>query len=175
MASCELRAGALMEMKQNMRQIISLIMGLALLLSASLPGYSYSLTGQAAQKSRARNTRRPPRALSRSDEVLARAFEQRLSNIQVEGQGTVRKLLSDDNQGQRHQRFILELGSGQTLLMSHNIDLAPRVAGLRLGDTVSFNGEYEWNAKGGVIHWTHHDPRKRHPAGWLKHNGRVYQ
>lgn len=157
-----------------MKQLISLIIGLSLLLSAA-PGYSCSHPSQAAQKSRARNTRRAPRALSRSDELLARAFEQRLSNIQVGGQGIVRKLLSDDNDGSRHQRFILELASGQTLLMSHNIDLAPRVVGLRLGDTVSFNGEYEWNAKGGVIHWTHHDPRKRHPAGWLKHNGRIYQ
>ena len=157
------------------RQLISLFIGLSLLLSAALPGYSCSLPTQAAQKSRARNTRRPPRALSRSDEILARAFEQRLSNIQVEGQGVVRRLLSDDNDGSRHQRFILELASGQTLLISHNIDLAPRVVGLLKGDVVSFYGEYDWNDKGGVIHWTHHDPRKRHPAGWIKHDGRVYQ
>ena len=158
-----------------MKQLISLFIGLSLLLSASLPGYSYSHRSQAAQKSRARNTRRPPRALSRSDELLARAYEQRLSNIQVEGQGVVLRLLSDDNDGRRHQRFILELASGQTLLISHNIDLAPRVVGLRKGDAVSFYGEYDWNEKGGVIHWTHHDPRKRHPAGWIKHDGRVYQ
>ena len=164
-----------MIIKQKMRQLISLIIGLSLLLCASLPGYSYSLPAQAAQKSRARNPRKSPRALSRSDELLARAFEQRLSNIQVEGQGVVRRLLSDDNDGSRHQRFILELASGQTLLISHNIDLAPRVVGLRKGETVSFGGEYEWNEKGGVIHWTHHDPRKRHPAGWIKHNRRVYQ
>jgi|SRR5687767_4039567 len=156
--------------KQNTRQLITLLIGLSLVLSAA-PGYSCSFPSQAAQKSRARNSRK----LSRSDELLARAFEQRLSNIQVGGQGIVRRLLSDDNEGSRHQRFILELASGQTLLISHNIDVAPRVAGLRKGDAVSFGGEYEWNEKGGVIHWTHHDPRKRHPAGWIKHDGRVYQ
>lgn len=164
----------LMIIKQNTRQFISLFIGLSLLLSAA-PGYSCSLPSQAAQKSRARNTRRSPRPLSRSDELLARAFEQRLSNIQVEGQGVVLRLLSDDNDGRRHQRFILELASGQTLLISHNIDLAQRVVGLRKGDAVSFYGEYDWNEKGGVIHWTHHDPRKRHPAGWIKHDGRIYQ
>ena len=163
-----------MIMKQNTRQLISLFIGLSLLLGTS-PGYSCSLHSQAAQKSRARNTRKSPRALSRSDEILARAFEQRLSNIQVEGQGVVLRLLSDDNDGRRHQRFILELASGQTLLISHNIDLAPRVVGLLKGDAVSFYGEYDWNEKGGVIHWTHHDPRKRHPAGWIKHNDRIYQ
>ena len=110
-----------------------------------------------------------------SDEVLARAFEQHASNLQVEGQGIVRRVLSDDNDGSQHQRFVVALGSGQTLLISHNIDLAPRVVDLREGDTVSFAGEYKWNAEGGVIHWTHRDPSKRHPPGWLRHNAEVYE
>jgi hypothetical protein len=120
---------------------------------------------------------RPQGAAPRSggNEALARAFEQRMSGVQVEVQGVVRRVLPDDNDGSRHQRFVVALPSGQTLLVAHNIDLAPRVVGLREGDAVSFGGEYEWNAKGGVIHWTHRDPQKRHPAGWIKHNGEVYQ
>jgi hypothetical protein len=110
-----------------------------------------------------------------SDDALGNAFANRISNQQVTGQGTVVKILSDDNDGSRHQRFIVRLDSGQTLLMSHNIDLAPRIDSLREGDTVAFYGEYEWNPKGGVIHWTHHDPEGRHPAGWIKHNGQTYQ
>lgn len=110
-----------------------------------------------------------------ADLVLARAFENRQSNLQIEGQGTVSRILPDDRDGSRHQRFILKLDSGQKLLVAHNIDLAPRVAGLRAGDRIAFKGEYEWNAKGGVIHWTHHDPAGRHVAGWLRHEGQVYQ
>ena len=94
---------------------------------------------------------------------------------QVSGSGTVERILSDDNRGSRHQRFILRLGSGRTLLVAHNIDLAPRVASLRTGDTVSFYGEYEPNDRGGVIHWTHHDPQGRHQDGWLDHKGKRYQ
>jgi len=97
------------------------------------------------------------------------------SGQQVQGGGEVIRVLSDDNDGSRHQRFIVRLSSGRTLLIAHNIDLAPRVASIRVGDTVSFNGEYEWNDKGGVIHWTHRDPQNRHQAGWLEHKGKRYQ
>ena len=107
--------------------------------------------------------------------AIGRAFNSRTSNVQVEGEGVVTRILSDDVEGSRHQRFILRLASGQTVLITHNIDLAPRVEGLREGDIVAFNGEYVWNAQGGLVHWTHEDPQGRHVAGWLKHNGRTYQ
>ena len=110
-----------------------------------------------------------------SDAVLEHAFTHRIGNLQVAGQGTVVKLLPDDASGSRHQRFILRLASGRTLLVVHNIDLAARIETLQAGDTVAFYGEYEWNPKGGVIHWTHHDPQARHVSGWIKHGGQVYQ
>jgi hypothetical protein len=84
-------------------------------------------------------------------------------------------MLADDLDGSRHQRFIVSLASGQTVLIAHNIDLAPRVDGLQTGDYLRFYGEYVWNAEGGKVHWTHHDPKGRHVTGWLKHNGRTYQ
>ena len=103
------------------------------------------------------------------------AYDNRQSDIQVKGSGVVIKLLRDDMDGSRHQRFILKITPGQTLLVAHNIDLAPKITSLKKGDSVEFNGEYEWNSKGGILHWTHHDPRGRHINGWLKHNGRTYQ
>ncbi|MDX2412961.1 MAG: DUF3465 domain-containing protein [Woeseiaceae bacterium] len=105
----------------------------------------------------------------------SQAIEQWRSGQQVSGIGTVVRVLSDDNDGSRHQRFILELGSERTLLIAHNIDLAPRIPSLSKGDTVAFYGEYETNQQGGVIHWTHHDPQGRHAAGWLEHEGQRYQ
>jgi beta-lactam-binding protein with PASTA domain len=110
-----------------------------------------------------------------SDEAAARAFEQHKSGIQLKGEGTVTKVLADDSDGGRHQRFILRLASGQTLLIAHNVDIAPRVPSLQSGDSVAFSGIYEWNSEGGVVHWTHRDPDGQHPAGWLKHDGSTYQ
>jgi len=113
-------------------------------------------------------------AVSSKSEVES-AYLNGHSDVQVNGTGTVIKLLRDDNQGSRHQKFILRLPSGQTLLIAHNIDLAPRIDDISNGDKVQFYGEYEWNDKGGVIHWTHHAPNGQHVGGWLKHNGRTYQ
>jgi hypothetical protein len=106
---------------------------------------------------------------------IGQAFKTRTSNVQVEGEGIVNRILEDDLAGSRHERFIVRLASGQTVLIVHNIDIAPRVASLQTGDSVRFYGEYVWNAQGGMVHWTHHDPEGRHVAGWLKHNGRTYQ
>ena len=108
------------------------------------------------------------------DVVLKQAYETQQSNLQVQGEGQVTRVLPDDNDGSRHQKFILRLGSGQTILIAHNIDLAPRIPAIAEGDSVGFYGEYEWNNKGGVVHWTHKDPQNVHAHGWLMHEGTKY-
>lgn len=113
--------------------------------------------------------------VARGDAALARAFDAHSSGIEVEGWGTVVRVLADDDDGARHQRFILRLDSGQTLLVAHNIDIAPRIEGLAAGDVVAFRGVYEWNAEGGTVHWTHRDPGGTHAPGWLRRDGRVYE
>lgn len=148
------------------------------LLLAVLGALSYLALGPAADRPAADTAPETTLAsvdLRGGDAAIEDAFANRESSRQLAGEGSVVKLLADDNHGSRHQRFILRLASGRTVLVSHNIDLAPRLDALRTGDTVAFYGEYEWNAKGGVIHWTHHDPRGRHPGGWLRHAGRTYQ
>ena len=105
---------------------------------------------------------------------ISSAYENRLSNLQVEGSGLVEKVLRDDLEGSRHQRIILRVSDSQTVLIAHNIDLAPRVPADE-GDELEFKGEYEYSEQGGVLHWTHHDPRRRHPNGWLRHKGSTYK
>lgn len=107
--------------------------------------------------------------------LIQQAFDRHQSNVQVQSVGRVKAVLADDNEGSRHQKFILGLDNGLTVLVAHNIDLAPRIKNIQKGDTVEFYGEYEYTEKGGVIHWTHHDPQNRHVGGWLKHEGEIYQ
>lgn len=90
--------------------------------------------------------------------------------------GRVIKLLADDDDGIRHQKFLVRLADGSTLLVVHNIDLAPRLDDLAPGDDVEVCGEFVENDKGGLVHWTHHvPPRSRHSAGWIKHLGKIYE
>ena len=107
--------------------------------------------------------------------AIARAFANHARDVRVDGSGSVSRVLSDDNQGERHQRFLVLLPTGQSILIVHNIDIAPRVDNLRVGDEIEFEGEYVWNDRGGLVHWTHHDPSSRHRPGWVKHAGHVYQ
>jgi predicted transcriptional regulator len=113
--------------------------------------------------------------INSDDALIADAFRSQRSDVPVTLNGVVSKVLSDDNDGSRHQRFIIRLTSGQTLLVAHNIDLAERVEALHAGDAITLRGEYEWNNKGGVLHWTHRDPAGKHAAGWIQYQGRTYQ
>jgi len=107
--------------------------------------------------------------------ILQNAFENQQSDIQIQGEGVVIRILSDDLVVPRHQRFILRISPKQTVLVTHNIDIAGRVPDLQVDGTIEFYGEYEWGVEGGVIHWTHHDPDGNHIAGWLKYAGKIYQ
>ena len=116
------------------------------------------------------------RAKTSGDNQVLNAYKSQLSNVIVEDvSGTVDKLLADDLAGSRHQRFILRMAGGHTVLVVHNIDLAPRVNDLHEGDRVAVKGEYEWNDRGGLIHWTHRDPNSRHEDGWIVHGNVRYE
>ena len=106
--------------------------------------------------------------------AVEKAYADQRSKVWVEVQGRISRTLADDKEGSRHQRFILELDSGHTVIVAHNIDLAKRVP-LQKNDKIVLAGRYEWNERGGVIHWTHHDPENRRKGGWIKFNGTIYK
>lgn len=109
-----------------------------------------------------------------TDEIQ-RLFRAMRSGVHVEAEGVVVHILPDDTDGDQHQLFLLDLRNDLTLKIAHNIDIAPRVP-LEKGDTVRFRGDYEYNEKGGVVHWTHRNTRGgSHPHGWLEHEGNRYE
>ena len=86
----------------------------------------------------------------------------------VSGEGRVARLLEDDLEPPCHQRFIIADENGRTLLVVNNIDGWPRLAGVSIGNRVSFQGEFIANGEGGLVHWTHPDPKGFRPGGFVK-------
>jgi len=102
------------------------------------------------------------------------AYAAHQSGQWLETSGRIRRVLHDDDEGARHQRFVLELDDGHTVLVAHNVDLARRIPAQQ-GLSLGVRGRYEWNDRGGVIHWTHHDPDGREPGGWISIDGTRYE
>ena len=113
-----------------------------------------------------------PRAI---EDAAWQAFKAHASGRIITARGTVERILSDDRDGSPHQRFIIRTPRKLSLLIAHNLDLAPRLEGLKPGEAVTVFGEYEWNEKGGVMHWTHDDPQGQHVTGYIEWRGRRYQ
>ena len=109
-----------------------------------------------------------------SDLALQELYAQGTSYVQVVVNAQVTRILADDTEGDQHQKFIVALGSGQTLLIAHNIDIAPRVP-VAVGTRLTIAGEYIWNAEGGLVHWTHHDPDGSHVDGYILLDGVYYK
>jgi hypothetical protein len=86
----------------------------------------------------------------------------------------VKRLLPEDRKGVPHQKFLLQLENGTTVLVAHNTEQASPVP-LSPGDFVTIHGEYIWNPKGGLIHWTHHSDNFKHEGGWIDFGGRRYE
>jgi hypothetical protein len=107
-----------------------------------------------------------------SSENISKLITNKVSGKIITVNAKVVSILSDDKQGDRHQRLILKVGNN-TLLLAHNIDIAQRIP-VKKGDLIEVHGEYEWNPKGGIIHWTHRSTNY-HEDGWIKHNNKKYQ
>lgn len=150
----------------------SAIKNLALMLALAL--ILFGCQQPSADTSQPLQTSTPESISALNNTAIERAFASKKSDVQVRGKGLVVKILADDNKGAKHQKFLVNINPQQTLLFAHNIDLAPRVP-LQVGDEVAFNGEYVYNPKGGIIHWTHHAPQGGHEAGWVMLNGKKYQ
>ncbi len=106
-------------------------------------------------------------------EVLAAQNAQAVKTM-VTATMPVKRLLPADTKGRAHQKFLLNASNGTTILVAHSTDSAPEVP-IQPGDVITIHGEYIWNKKGGLIHWTHHSDTPRHEGGYIDFNGKRYQ
>lgn len=104
------------------------------------------------------------------------AYAQHRSHVEVDAEGAVTRVLGTRPGRQSpHTGFLVRLQPcGVTVRVEANTDFTGIVP-VRPNDDVAMRGEYEYYAAGGVIHWTHRDPRGRHPGGWVTVGGKTYQ
>jgi hypothetical protein len=109
------------------------------------------------------------------DAAIVTDFHNRQSNVEVTADATVVRLLPDRTSATgMHEQFIIKLSSADlTIEVEHNILIGTRVP-VHEGDHVIVHGEYVWNAQGGLIHFTHHDPNGTHEGGYIRDGGRTY-
>jgi len=110
---------------------------------------------------------------SPDDRQVINAQSSQQSKIEVTVIARVKKLLPDDNRGLQHQKFLLVLTNGTTILVANDLTYGERVP-VAPGDLVTVHGEYIWNRLGGLIHWTHRSDTPRHESGWIEFKGQTY-
>lgn len=114
---------------------------------------------------------------SPNDSAVCDAYNGGRSHVEVVADGRVTRVLGIQNgRVSPHEGFLMRLNSGCSVIVrvEVNTDLAGTFP-IANGDPVTVKGEYEYYSRGGVIHWTHHDPRFRHDAGFITIGGKTYQ
>ncbi len=105
---------------------------------------------------------------------IYQAQKDHLKHVEVIVKAKVYKMLSYDLYGLPHERFLIKLNNNSTVLIAHDLKMAPCVP-LKANDDVTIKGEYIWNNLGGVIHWTHHTDTAFHVGGYILFNNKTYQ
>jgi hypothetical protein len=113
-----------------------------------------------------------------SNAAVYDAWRAHRSYVQVTATGSVARVLGTRvGPSGAHTGFLLHLrgseGGGLTVRVETNVDITGPIA-VQAGDDVAVRGEYIYDPRGGIIHYTHHDPRGRHPGGYVRVGGRVY-
>ena len=112
-----------------------------------------------------------------NDSAVCDAYNAGRSHVEVVAAGRITRVLGIANgRVSPHEGFLMKLDSGCNVevRVEVNTDLAGTFPAAQ-GEPVTVKGEYEYYPRGGVIHWTHHDPRFRHEAGFIEIGGKTYQ
>jgi hypothetical protein len=110
------------------------------------------------------------------DGAVCSAYNAERSGVEVVAGGAVSKVFGvRAGRESPHEGFLIRLTSGCSLIVrvETNTDFTGDIP-LHPGDRVVVKGEYEYYPRGGVIHWTHRDPRGHHANGYVDVRGTMY-
>jgi hypothetical protein len=110
--------------------------------------------------------------------AVYQAWAAHRSRVEVTATGSVARVLGTRlGPSGRHEGFLVHLrgaaGHGLTVRVEANVDITGPIP-LSAGNDVEVRGEYIYDERGGLIHFTHHDPRGTHPGGYVRVGSLVY-
>ncbi|MBV9719028.1 MAG: DUF3465 domain-containing protein [Candidatus Eremiobacteraeota bacterium] len=111
-----------------------------------------------------------------NDTALCQAYNSQRSHVEVIADGKVTRIMGvQPGRVSPHEGFLFRLTSGCDIVVrvEANTDFTGPIP-LSIGQRVLVKGEYEFYPLGGVIHWTHRDPRGRHENGYIAAGGQTY-
>jgi len=114
---------------------------------------------------------------SPDDAAVCAAYNAGRSHVEVVADGSVTRVLGvAAGRASPHEGFLMRLASGCDLVVrvEANTDFTGSFP-LSEGQRVAVKGEYEYYPRGGVVHWTHRDPRGRHEGGYIEAGGKLYE
>lgn len=108
------------------------------------------------------------------DAQIIQAQSQQARKVELTVTAPIKKMLREEDYREPHQRFLLMLSNGTTVLVANDLQYGT-YAPVQEGNVVRIHGEYIWNERGGVLHWTHKSDEPRHESGYIDFNGMRYQ
>ncbi|CAN5587272.1 hypothetical protein BH11CYA1_BH11CYA1_24920 [soil metagenome] len=108
------------------------------------------------------------------DTQIIQAQSQQARKVELTVTAPIEKLLREEDYREPHQRFLLALSNGTSVLVANDLEYGT-FAPVQAGNIVRIKGEYIWNERGGVLHWTHKSDEPRHESGYIDFNGMRYQ
>lgn len=108
------------------------------------------------------------------DSQIVQAVQAQKNAYYVEaGNLTVEALLKDDTNGLPHQKWVAKLSNGKKINIVYNLDMGVKVP-LHVGDKFAVGGQFIWTPQGGLVHWTHEDPKQTRPDGYVLYDNVIY-
>ncbi len=156
----------------GLRRLAIFIIGIGIFWAGAQCPIALCQYPNAQQTAQFSNQSNGPVALDDHEAIDAQVAHAIKREITVEAY--VKKLLPTDTEGLPHQKFLISLSNGSTILIAHDLKMAPTVP-IQPGSVLRIHGEYIWNKLGGLIHWTHHTDTPYHEGGWIDFNGVRYQ
>ncbi len=115
-------------------------------------------------------------ATTPDNQAVCDAYAAARSHVEVIVRGPVTRVLGvAPGRVSPHEGFLMRVRArcDLTVRVESNVFFTGRFPIAR-GERVQVKGEYEYYPRGGVIHWTHRDPRLRHQGGYVEVGGHWY-